>query len=373
MEHIAIDLGGRESQICVRSSDGKVVEEKRLPTGKLGAWLKGRKPSRVILETCAEAFAVADEARAAGHDVRVVPATLVRTLGVGARKTKTDRRDAQVLSEVSCRIELPGVHIPSTAAREAKTVCGMREVLVESRTKHINAVRGWLRTHVIKVRSGKAATLPARVREHFASKSLVLPLHVELQLETIEHLSAQIAKADEALSAIADGDPRCQRLMTVPGVGPVTSVRFVAALDEVGRFPSAHEVESYLGLVPGQDSSSDTVRHTSITKAGPPALRRALVQACWSMRLCRPNDPLVLWSRQVEARRGVRVAVVAMARKLAGILFALWRDERNYDPTRASTLGLQMREQAHEQAAQAMAAGLSLLTTRPSKERPMRR
>jgi transposase len=78
--------------------------------------------------------------------VRVVPATLVRTLGVGARGVKTDRRDAQVLSEVSCRIELPSVHVPSTLARELKSVCGAREALVEMRTKLINNVRGWLRT-----------------------------------------------------------------------------------------------------------------------------------------------------------------------------------------------------------------------------------
>jgi transposase len=370
VEHVAIDLGGRESQICVRSSDGKVVEEKRLPTGKLGVWLKARPPSRVIVETCAEAFAVADQARACGHEVRVVPATLVRTLGVGARRLKTDRRDARVLSEVSCRIEVPGVHIPSTLARQSKSVCGMREALVESRTKHINAVRGWLRTQLAKVRGGKAETLPSRVREHFATKALALPSYVELQLETIEPLSGQIARADQALDEIAQGDPRCGRLMTVPGVGPVTAVRFVAALDEVGRFDSAHAVESYLGLVPGQDSSSDNVRHTSITKAGPAALRRALVQACWSLRRCRPDDPLVLWSRQVEARRGVRVAVVAMARKLAGILFALWRDERDYDPSRSSTLGMAMREQAHEREAQAMEAARGLLS---SKKKPSMR
>jgi transposase len=119
MDHVAIDLGGRRSQVCVRSSDGKIVEEKRLDTARLREFLEKKEKSRVIVETCAEAFGVADIALELGHEARVVPATLVRTLGVGARRTKTDQRDAQVLSEVSCRIDLPpvsisfGLHPPS--------------------------------------------------------------------------------------------------------------------------------------------------------------------------------------------------------------------------------------------------------------------
>jgi len=102
MEHVAIDLGGMESQVCVRTHSGEIVQERKLATAGIGAYLKQRPRSRVILETCAEAFKIADAAIEADHDVRVVPATLVRSLGVGARGIKTDRRDAQVLSEVFC-------------------------------------------------------------------------------------------------------------------------------------------------------------------------------------------------------------------------------------------------------------------------------
>jgi transposase len=101
--------------------------------------------SRVILETCSEAFRVADLALSHGHEVRVVPATLVRSLGVGARRIKTDRRDAQVLSEVSCRIDLPSVHVTTELARERRSMCTMREELIAPRTALINCVRGWLR------------------------------------------------------------------------------------------------------------------------------------------------------------------------------------------------------------------------------------
>jgi len=108
----------------------------------------------VVVETCAEAFAIADAARDAGHEVRVVSATLVKTLGVGARRTKIDRRDAQVLSEVSCRIDLPSVHVPSSQSRQVKSICGMRDALVSSRTQLINNLRGWLRGQGNRIRSG---------------------------------------------------------------------------------------------------------------------------------------------------------------------------------------------------------------------------
>jgi len=122
MEHVAIDLAGRESQICVRSADGAIVHETRCQTRDLPKFLKTREPSRVVVETCAESFMVADAALASGHEVRVVPATLVPALGVGSRKTKNDRRDCQLLSEASCRIDLPSVHIPSAQSRDRKTM-----------------------------------------------------------------------------------------------------------------------------------------------------------------------------------------------------------------------------------------------------------
>ena len=140
----------------------------------------------------------------------------------------------------------------------------------------------------------------------------------------------------------------------------MTSIRFVAAVDEVGRFSKAHALESYVGLVPGEDSSSDRVRHTSITKAGPSELRRTLVQACWCLRRTRPDDPLVMWSKQVEMRRGPRVAVVAMARKLVGILFAMWRDGTRYTPDRASSFALDkhaQQQQAQEETLKLLARG----------------
>jgi transposase len=336
VQHVAIDLGGKESQLCIRAANGSIVEEGRVPTRRLPKLLKEWQASRVILETSAEAFPIADAALACGHEVRVVPATLVKTLGVGARGVKTDQRDARTLSEVSTRIDLPSVHIPSPVARELKSLSGSREVLVEARTKLINNVRGWLRTQLIRIRSGGTHTFPERVRGAAAASDHRFPEHIDRQLRVIEAMTTELREADRQMSRIASDHPVCRRLMTVPGVGPVTAIRFVAAVDDVSRFRTAHRVQSYLGLTPGEHSSSERQQRTGITKAGQAGLRRALIQAAWSA-FCRcPRQPMVAWASQVAARRGRFVAVVALARKMAGILFALWRDGTSYRPSLAA-------------------------------------
>lgn len=334
MLHIAIDLGGRESQVCTRGSDATILEEKRIATTRIASFLKTQSDARVILETCAEAFAIADAALACGLEVRVVPATLVRSLGVGARGIKTDRRDAQVLSEISCRIDLPSVHVASHRAREWKAMCGMRQALIASRTRLVNTVRGWMRGLLKRVAVGQVPTFPRRVR---AKCGADLPSFVELQLQSIEQLTATIQSLDKDFEKKAVADPVCSRLMTVPGIGPTTAVRFVATVDDLGRFSSPHALESYLGLTPGEDSSSDRKRITSITKAGNSQMRWLLIQAAWSVLRTRQGDPMGQWALGVASRRGKRTAVVALARKLAGIMFAIWRDGTEYNPTRGSS------------------------------------
>jgi transposase len=336
MQHLAIDLGGTESQICVRDAKEKILDERRCPTRRLGEYLAKQPPSRVILETSAEAFAVADLARRAGHDVRVVPATLAPSLGVGARGIKTDRRDAQVLSEVSCRVELRSVHIPSEQARIWRALGTSRDALVSSRTKLVNTVKSQLRGRLMLTHRRSSGTTPAQVRELWTELEGSAPAHVERLLLTIEALNLQIREADKELRQLVKPNETCQRLMTAPGIGPVTALRFVATLDDVSRFATAHDVQSYLGLTPGENSSSTRVRRTRLTKAGSPQMRWLLVQAAWTAMRCAPNDPMVRWANQVADRRGKQIAVVALARKLAGILFALWRDKTTYSPLRGA-------------------------------------
>jgi len=351
MQHIAIDLGGQKSQVCVRDAGGEILSETQVQTNRLGSFLSRQAHSRVILETCSEAFRVADQAQEYQHEVRVVPATLVKTLGVGARGVKTDRRDAQILSEVSCRIDLPSVHVPSELARERRSVCGMRNQLVCSLTGLINCVRGWARTQLLRIRTGEVTTFPQRVRDAAAKHPDGLPEHVEWLLTSIDSLNEQIKLADKALAKLVKEDPICQRLMSAPGVGPVTVMRFTAAIDDLRRFPSAHAVQSYLGLTPGENSSSTRQQRTGITKAGPPAVRTALVQAAWNFRRLRPSDPISIWAQGIEHRRGKCIATVAVARKLAGVLYALWRDASTYEPHHEKRKQTQDREKQNQDCA----------------------
>src|SRR3569833_663762 len=241
LQHLAIDLGGKESQICVRDAKEKILEERRRLTMRLGEYLAKQPPSRVILETSAEAFAVADLARHAGHDVRVVPATLAPRLGIGARGIKTDRRDAQVLSEASCRVELRPVHIPSEQARAWRTLCNSRDALVSSRTKLANTVKSQLRCRLVLTHKRRSGATPEQIRTLWTELAGSVPPRVDRQLLVIEMLDAQIAEADKEIRQLVKPNETCLRLKTTPKNKPQTAKRFVATLDDVKRFATAHD------------------------------------------------------------------------------------------------------------------------------------
>jgi transposase len=194
----------------------------------------------------------------------------------------------------------------------------------------INNVRGWMRAQLIRIRTGSTPTFQQRVRDYVQAHQIALPEHVERQLVLLDAVKLQVKAADQQLVKLASGHPVARRLMTAPGVGPVTAIRFVAALDDATRFRNAHAVQSYLGLTPGENSSSDRKQNTGITKAGAMDVRRVLIQAAWAAFRRSANEPMVMWAKQIAARRGPFIAIVALARKLAGILFAMWRDGTTY-------------------------------------------
>jgi transposase len=331
MQHLAIDLGGRESQICIRNERGKILREARVPTTQLQKVFATEPPSRVVMETCSESFTVAQWARDRGHDVRIVPASAVRALGVGARGVKNDVKDAQVLSDVSTKVDIISVHIASDLARERKARCTAREALVKARTQLVNSVRSFLRQHVIHVR-GRADSLPKNVREVLLASSDGVPNYVEQLLKALEAITEQIDRADSELFELATRDKTCKLLMTVPGIGPVTAMRFVAAIDDPARFPTPSHVTSYLGLTPGENTTGFKPRRTGITKAGPACVRRTLSQAAWCLWRTQPKDPLVLWAQSIADKRGKQKANIALCRKLAALMFVLWREDRPYNP-----------------------------------------
>lgn len=336
MEHIAIDLGTRESQVCVRDETGEIVQELRIATrpARMRRYLEGRPKSRVIVETGAEAFWVAQIARECGHEMRVVPSMLAPSLGVGRRGQKSDQRDARVLSETSCRLDMPTVHVPAVETRRLQARLGMRDALVRNRTTLVNVSKGYLRTIGERAPIRRADRWIGDLREKLTHAAREL----EPVLQAIEALNRSIAQLDEEIEGLADESELAQRLQTVPGVGVVTSLRFIATLDVASRFPNGAAVGSYVGLVPSERSSGQKQRKGGITKAGSPAMRAVLVQAAWAAIRSRRHhdDPMVCWVRQIAKRRGKKIAVVALARKLSGILFAIWRDGTRYDAARAA-------------------------------------
>ena len=151
-------------------------------------------------------------------------------------------------------------------------------------------------------------------------------------LTAIAALTAQIAAIDQALAQLVRADAVAQRLCTTPGIGPVTAITYGAVVDQVARFGSAKEVRAYLGLVPREHSSGEHCHRGRITKAGHRRLRALLVEAAWSILRYERAETAALraWALRIAARRGKRIAAVALARKLAGILYAMWRDGSDF-------------------------------------------
>ena len=149
-------------------------------------------------------------------------------------------------------------------------------------------------------------------------------------------LNAQIGEADTRIAALTAADLAVALLTTAPTIGPITAAAIVATIDEVTRFRSAHEFEAFLGVVPSERSSGEQRRVGRITKAGNARARYLLVEAGWRILRAKGEDTVALraWALGIAARRGKRIAVVALARRLAGILYAMWRDQRPYAATR---------------------------------------
>ena len=248
-----------------------------------------------------------------------VAATLVRSLGVGQRGLKNDRRDARALSEASCRIELPSVHIPSIVSQEVKAICVSREAMIKTRTQLVSRVRSYVRSRLGTPLRATPESLPGRVRRALLADAEGLPAHLDRLLTVLEVLSGQIADADVEIKELTANDERMQRLVTVPGAGPVMAARFVAAIDQVDRFPDASSVASYLGLIPGEKTTGFRTRRCRLTRAGAPQVRLRRPQFSWT-RIKGQSD-VEGGGGMVRSRRekGARSARTEGARRATGV------------------------------------------------------
>lgn len=335
MTYGAIDLGKRMSQIAILKEDGEIIERRiRTEGGHFAAMFQSYPGIRILLEAGTESEWVARCLEDLGHEVIVADPNYAPMYAHRWRKVKTDRRDALALLE-ACRL---GAHRPahrtSEAQRQVRWHIATREALVRMRARSILLTGSLARQTGLHVPGGKAETFATRL----TTLALPDPLRkaVAPLLRVLETLNQQVTAADAALEDMVSTDPRVHRLQTVPGVGPIIAATFVATVDREDRFSGPHQLEAYLGLVPREYSSGERQARGRITKAGNARLRYLLIEGAWSILNHQKPETAALraWALRLAARRGKPRAVVALARRLAGILFAMMRDNTVFDPKR---------------------------------------
>ena len=334
MRSVALDLGVKETSFCEVSRGlvvaRRTVRELRNLEDVLGP---GSKRATVAIEACREAWYVHDMLTQWGHEVVLVDTTRTKQIGIRHHGRKTDRIDAELLARAVEQGGIPVAHVLSPARRELRDVLGVRRALVETRTQYITSIRGLARSRGERLGSCSADDFLAKLAKtelRPETRATIEPLASALQ-----RVSVELARTNLRLEELARREPTIERLTTAPNVGLVVAAAFVSVVDEARRFEGPHQLESYLGLVPRETSTGGKRKLGSITKQGNGYMRQLLVQsASGILRVGDADDPLRRWGRELAARRGRKIAVVALARRLAGILWAMWRKGTVYEAAR---------------------------------------
>jgi transposase len=333
MNYVGIDLHKISSQVCILTEDGELIE-RRIKTDResFDKMFAGGSPARILVEASTESEWCARHLEALGHEVIVADPNFAPMYATRDRRIKTDKRDARALCE-ACRLgAYRPAHRTSGRQRDVRAHLAVRESLIRTRTKYISLIGALARREGCRIKASPSPSFARRVEE------AGLPAHTLAQIEPLlvmlKALNEQIKAADRRLKEIAKADEVVQRLCSVPGVGPVVATTFAATLDGASRFLGAKHVRSYLGLVPREYSSGERQRRGRISKAGSSRARSLMVEAAWSLLRWKTERTRALheWYARIAQRRGKATAVVALARKLAGIMFAVWRDGTEFDP-----------------------------------------
>lgn len=328
--YCGIDFHKNTSTLCMLYGDGReALPLTTIRTPLLCRFLANRKQWKVGVEATGGVNHLVDKLKELGHEVVIINSNKFRGIGIGGKKT--DERDARALAEALRLSFVPEVHHRSKYARQVKSLLTTREHLVQARVNSMNHVRGTLREYGITMPAG------AEVFYKEASGKIELLDSVEIKsslkcvFENILRYLAQEGVVEAQVKGFTQHDERIARLQTIPGVGPMTSMMMVSVIDDIGRFKSAKEFSSYLGLIPSVHASANKRMMGAITRSGSEMLRRYLVHGAraW-MRYSPKNDRNRIWAERVKERRGMNKATVALAHRMARICFALLRDESQY-------------------------------------------
>ena len=336
---VGLDLAKTVFQVHGADQDGRPVVRKKLRRGQVLGFFAGLPPCLVGLEACASAHYWARELQALGHAVRLIPPQYVKPF---VKTNKNDASDAEAICEALTRPTMRFAPLKSAEQQSVLMLHRARELLVRQRTMLINALRGHCGEFGIVVAQGASKVaeligmiedrederLPALARE--ALGSLVGQLRM---------VQAQIAGLEKKLMAWHRTSEASRRLATIPGVGVITATALVATIGDASQFHSGRQLAAWLGLVPRQYSSGGKERLGRISKRGDGYLRKLLVHGARTVLLWsrRKKETRTAWQEALLARRPTNIVLVAMANKMARVVWALLsRGESFRSETRAT-------------------------------------
>jgi transposase len=264
-----------------------------------------------------------------GLKVTLINSNQFRGIGIGGKKT--DSRDAKALADCLRVGFAPEVHVKTLMSRQMKSLIVNREMIVTTRTRMISHVRGTLKEYGMVIPVGPENFYKEAPAKIASLENGFLKASLEDLVNLIRQLSSQQKVIEQRLKDFIMNDPRIERLKTIPGVGDMVSMMSVCVADDVSRFKSGQQFASYLGLVPRVHSSAEVRMMGHITRSGSEILRRYLIHGAraW-MRYAAEGDPNRAWAEKVKERRGMNKATVALAHRMARIIFAVLRDETEY-------------------------------------------
>ena len=333
---IDIDIGKNSFHIVGQNQRGAIVLRQKWSRGQVEARFANLPPCRIGMEACVGAHHLSRTLKALGHDARLMPAKYVRPYSKGQ---KNDYRDAEAIAEAVQRPTMKFVATKTTDQLDLQALHRVRERFVGQRMGIINQIRAFLLERGIAVRQG-LRFLRAELPGILATRTEALSprmLHILEDLTTDwRRLDARIDDLSSEIEALARHDKGCERLMSVPGIGPIISSAMVAAIGAGDAFSKGRDFGAWLGLVPKQLSTGDRTILGSISKRGNRYLRSLFVQAAWVVLVkIGPKHwdryGLKSWIEAAKKRLHHNVLAIALANKLARIAWAVLYKGRAFE------------------------------------------
>lgn len=333
---ISVDLAKNVFQVAVSRHPGKVAESHRLTRTEFLPFFAKHKPALVLLEACGSAHFWARQIQGCGHEVLLLPPTRVKPY---VRRNKTDQADAKGLLEAHRNEDIQPVPVKSVAQQTLAALHRLRSAWVADRTARINLIRGLLRElgHFLPAGARHVVTKAWALLED-AECTLPDPLRLALAEACLEirDFEQRIRTVEKQLKLLVDQIPAAKSLLSIPGVGLVTATALIAFVGDVQRFATSRHFASFLGLTPRERSSGQTRRLGAISKRGDTYLRMLLIHGAravlFSAKRLKNPDRLRAWALGVARLRGHNKATVALANKMARIVWAVWRNGTEYNP-----------------------------------------